>query len=281
MRTNHTFVSNSSKAPIQFSANVKDYAEPSDSLRQWTSAIIRDYVRPRDYIAEKADRFYNHHLAGRYVIGVHIRGTDALVDPDRILKENRVSFQKNFAIVERLLRVQPDSLIFVASDAQSSVDRMRERFGKCVIAYDSIRHKSGELAGRGPNRGLMPAYLTRDRDLAARNGEEAVVEYLLLCRCDYLVHNGSGIPRAVLLTVPGMPALEYNSDGSSICAFIWPRLVAATPYHFTGLFGNTEPSLYVIRYGESLFGAGIICCVNCGSQSERIDGRRLGAREAS
>lgn len=202
----YTFVSNSSKAPIQFSARVKDYREPSDSLRQWTSAIIRAYVRPRDYIAEKVERFFRERLAGRYVIGVHIRGTDALVDPDRILKEHNVNFQKYFAIVERLLRAQSDSLIFVASDEQSSVDRMRERFGERVIAYDSIRHVSGELAGRGPNGGYMPGYLTQDPDLAARSGEEAVVEYLLLCRCDYLVHNGSGMPRAVLLTVPGMPA---------------------------------------------------------------------------
>ena len=83
---------------------------------------------------------------------------------------------------------------------------MRERFGKRVIAYDSIRHKSGELAGRGPRGKVMPAYLTRDRDLAAKSGEEAVIEYLLLCRCNYLVHNDSSIPRAVLLTIPGMPA---------------------------------------------------------------------------
>jgi hypothetical protein len=56
----------------------------------------------------------------------------------------------------------------------------------------------------------MPAYLTKDPLLAARNGEDAVVEYLLLCRCSYLVHNLSSIPRAVLLTMPGMP--DTNVD---------------------------------------------------------------------
>ena len=56
----------------------------------------------------------------------------------------------------------------------------------------------------------MPAYLTEDPNRAARNGEEATVEYILLRRCNYLVHNYSSIPRAVLLTVPDM--LETNID---------------------------------------------------------------------
>ena len=266
------FVSNHPTGHTQFGERVKDYVEPSDKLRQRTSAIIRDYIRPRDYIAEKVDRFFHEHLAGRYVIGVHIRGTDALVDPNRALKESRVNFPKYFAIVERLLRAQPDARIFVASDAQSSVDQMRERFGERVIAYDSIRHKSGELAGRGPNGGIMPAYLTRDPDLAARNGEEAVIEYLLLCRCDYLVHNGSSMPRAVLLTVPGMPA------SNTIAKLAYLRRASAASAVWQS--GDTEQPLCVIRYGESPLEVGIVCCANCGSQSEQPGGRRLGVSEA-
>ena len=46
----------------------------------------------------------------------------------------------------------------------------------------------------------MPAYITRDRDIAARNGEEAVIEYLLLTQCNILIHNGASLPRTVLLT---------------------------------------------------------------------------------
>ena len=58
----------------------------------------------------------------------------------------------------------------------------------------------------------MPADLTRDPDRAAQNGEEAVIEYLLLCRCNYLVHNLSSIPRTVLLTVPDMPATNIDEQ---------------------------------------------------------------------
>jgi hypothetical protein len=205
----HAFVSSHLTGRNPFGRNgkrIKTFIGPGRTRRAKASSIIRDYIRPRAYIAEKADRFFREHLAGQYVIGVHIRGTDALVDPGRTLKESCVNFSKYFAIVERLLFAHPDAKILVASDAQSSVNRMRERFGGRIVAYDSLRHQEGELAGRGPRGAIMPAYLTRDRDLAARSGEEAVVEYLLLCRCNHLVHNSSNLSWAVLMTVPDMPA---------------------------------------------------------------------------
>jgi hypothetical protein len=189
------------------------YKAPSRKIRELTSTIVRDYIRPRDYITEKADRFFHKYLADRYVIGVHIRGTDALVDPDRHVRLTRVNFRKYITVLRRLRRKNPDALIFVASDAQASVDRIRKAFGG-VIAYDSTRHQGGEIAGRGPAGGIMPAYLTQDPDRAAKNGEEAVIEYVLLCRSDYLVHNCSSIPLTVLLTVPDMP--ETNIDEPSL-----------------------------------------------------------------
>ena len=176
----------------------------SRKIRELASAIIRDYIRPRDYIIERAYRFFHENLAGRYVIGVHIRGTDAIVDPTRHVKQSRVNYRKYIAVLRRLLRKNPNALIFIASDEQASVDRIRNAFSG-VIAYDSIRHDGGEVAGSGPAGGIMPAYLTQDPDRAAQNGEEAVIEYMLLCRCNYLVHNYSSIPRMVLLTVPDCP----------------------------------------------------------------------------
>jgi hypothetical protein len=199
-----TFVSNHQTGPTRFNReNIKGMAvDPSLKLRKFTSDIIRDYVRPRDYINQKVNRFFDQHLARRYAVGVHIRGTDALVDQRRWLKLDRIDFQRYFEIIDRLVHEHPDAVIFVASDSQSSVERIRERFGERVVAYDAIRHNSGDLAGKGPTGRIMPAYLNDTPDTGARSGEEAVIEYLLLCRCNHLVHNGSGMARTVLLTVP-------------------------------------------------------------------------------
>jgi|CXWL01.1.fsa_nt_gi hypothetical protein len=178
--------------------------------RQLASAIVREYIRPRSYIAEKADLFARRHMAGRHVIGVHLRGTDAIDLPGRFVRRPGAQFRTCCAILRRLLRKQPGGLIFVASDTQEIVDRMRAVFGDRVISYDSIRNEGSELVGKGPLGGSMPPFLTQDRDKAAQSGEEAVIEYLLLCRCEYLVHNLSAIPRLVQLSVPDMP--ETNVD---------------------------------------------------------------------
>ena len=93
----------------------------------------------------------------------------------------------------------------MAADNEKSVQTLRKRFGDRVIAYDSLRHQSGRAAGYGPMNGLVPNYIANDRNAAARNGEEAVIEYMLLSRCNHLVHNGSGLARTVLLANPSIP----------------------------------------------------------------------------
>ena len=89
------------------------------------------------------------------MIGVHIRGTDANVDLTRAVRQERVNYDKYIAVLRRLLRKNPDALIFVASDEQISVDRIRNAFSG-VIAYNSIRHDGGEVAGMGPAGGSCP-----------------------------------------------------------------------------------------------------------------------------
>ncbi|MGA2329100.1 MAG: O-fucosyltransferase family protein [Bryobacteraceae bacterium] len=179
--------------------------DPDDMTRRKAGKITGTFVRPRSYIVEKADRFFRERMNGRYVVGVHIRGTDAVSEEHgRNYPHRRESLRlPNYVKeIERLLKAEPEAAIFVASDEQSSVDYVRDTFGSRVIACDSIRHLGGEPVGKGPSGWIMPAYVARDRDVAARSGEEAVIEYVLLSRCNYLVHNGSSLARMVLLKVP-------------------------------------------------------------------------------
>jgi hypothetical protein len=150
-------------------------------------------------------------LTGRCVIGVHIRGTDAVSREEvRPHRQGSLRLWKYAEHIERLLQREPDALIFVATDAQSSLDFLKTEFGDRVVHYDSIRHQNGPAAGKGPTGWIMPAYIAADRDRAARNGEDAVVEYLLLARCQYLVHNGSSLARTVLLKEPAMPHVNTH-----------------------------------------------------------------------
>ena len=180
--------------------------DPGDALRGKAKAIVDEFVRPRAYLRRKADEFFARQMAGHHLIGVHLRGTDATSEQERrSFRQGSLVLSRYLAEIERLLDREPTARILVASDDQASVDHLAGAFGSRVISYDSVRHRGGEPAGVGPTGWIMPAYIAGDRDTAARNGEDAVVEYLLLSRCQHLVHNGSSLARTVLLKSPDLP----------------------------------------------------------------------------
>lgn len=180
-----------------------EWDDPGDALRAEAKPIIDRFIRPRDYLLRKVHDFYARHLAGHYVIGVHARGTDATSSQElRSFRHGSLVLARYVVEIERILDVQPRARILVASDEQSSVDYLTRVFGRRVISHQSVRHRDGEAAGQGPTGWIMPAYIAGDRDVAAKNGEDAVIEYLLLSRCDYLIHNGSSLARTVLLNAP-------------------------------------------------------------------------------
>ncbi len=179
------------------------WEDPGASVRWTASRIIDRFIRPRAYIRKKAERFLEDRLDRSYVIGVHARGTDA-VSRQEVREHRRGSLRlpEYVATITPLLRSHPAAKIFVATDDQASLDYFIDVFGGRVEVFNTIRHGGGEPAAVGPTGWIMPAYIAADRDRAARNGEEAVVDYLLLSRCDYLVHNGSSLARTVLLNAP-------------------------------------------------------------------------------
>lgn len=183
-----------------------EWDDPSESLRRQAKAVLDSFVRPRSYIFQKAENFFARHLAGHYLIGVHARGTDATSTQEvRAFRQGSLVLSRYSAEIERKLEIHPRARIFVASDEQSSLNYLAAEFPHRVIAYDSVRHHGGEAAGQGPTGWIMPAYIAANRDVAAKNGEDAVIEYLLLSRCDYLIHNGSSLARTALLNAPQLP----------------------------------------------------------------------------
>ena len=211
----HTFVSNhfGDHPALKGKSLLIPYLteDPNDALRRVASVIIRDFVRPRRYIHEKANQFFKGHLEGHYVIGVHVRGTDAVAKQEiRKHRKGSLKLVNYVNEIERLLKREPDARIFVATDAQVYLDYLKAAFGNRVIAYESIRHQNGEAAGKGPTGWIMPGYIASNRDRAAQNGEEAVIECLMLARSNYLVHNGSSLSRTVLLNDPDMPHINTH-----------------------------------------------------------------------
>ncbi|KYG81031.1 hypothetical protein EV198_2914 [Roseivirga ehrenbergii] len=193
-----------------------EWKDPDDWLRCTSARLMDTFIRPRKYLTDRANSFADLHFGANQVIGVHIRGTDALSEAEPRL------FRKNSLVIERYLnRLQtekkrlPKAKIFVATDSRSSLEAIREVYGADVLSSATILHSDGVAAGKGPTGALMPAYIASDAALAAENGAEAVVDYLLLKKCQKLIHNGASLARTVLLSDPNMPHINTHRKNLS------------------------------------------------------------------
>ena len=127
--------------------------------------LFRRYVRPRDYIRALADAFFDRHLRGHYVIGVHVRGTDWMAWDD-------IPFAALFASIEARLAVVVGGRtcrIFLATDEAGVVDQFAQRFGDRLICYDTVRRaKSQARAATGPAKGPVPGYVAKSSTSPAK-----------------------------------------------------------------------------------------------------------------
>ena len=203
-----------------------EWDDPDASLRAVTESVIQRYVRPRSHILTRVDEFFDRFMKGSETIGAHIRGTDAVSNHEtRSYRQGSLSFDRYVAAITAELVRKPNARVFIATDSEGSLARMRSEFGGRILAYQSVRHGSGKAAGVGPTGWTMPAYITGDRNVAAQNGAEAVIEYLLLCRCNRLIHNGAGLARTVLLSRADLEHKNVHGGGkvSGTLRSLWIR----------------------------------------------------------
>lgn len=179
------------------------WTDPSKNLRQKASQIIREYIRPRSYIAKKVDDFYTQNMKDRFVIGVHMRATDVTdINEHNIHRRGSYNFERFVDKISIQLSRYPNAKLFVATDSLSALQKLKEEFGHLILQTSSIFQISAEVVGTGPTGNIIPGYLATCSQRAAENGMEAVVDYLLLSKCSYLIHNGSGLARTALLNNP-------------------------------------------------------------------------------
>ena len=174
-----------------------------DGHRENANAIINKYFKLRMYLNDKINNFFAENLAdATKVLGVHIRGTDALVN-------NAERWRKTFDIQNYINCIRifinkygDEGKVFVASDDAKLFNIVKNEFNDAIVEYDTFRQEEQDVGKSGDNtkgNAMMPAYLCDDGAKAAQNGEDAIAEMYLLSKCDYLLHNASGFAHVALL----------------------------------------------------------------------------------
>ena len=165
------------------------YEEQRDKGRE----TFGRYIQVKPSILSRINKFWNTHLAGFSVLGVHIRGTDLSYAPP-------VSPAEYFPHIDSWIDSHEKSRIFVATDQAQYLSTFQDRYGEMVISYDSSR-SSNEIA---------PFNL---KDVSSyKKGEDVLLDMYLLSRTEFLIKGTSAVSELALYINPELECLDLSLD---------------------------------------------------------------------
>lgn len=134
------------------------------SETEFMTEYLARYFTPNARVSEAVEKIFAE--TPRPVIGVHVRYTD-----------RKAPLEKIEAVLERILRKEPEAQVFLATDNSAVETRVRNQVSRIVTIPKWLPDDGERLHG----------------NLAApdmqREAENALIDMWALSRCDYLVHS--------------------------------------------------------------------------------------------
>ncbi len=162
--------------------------------RQRGFELIGRYVRPAPRICDEVESHVREHFKDAFVVGIHYRGTDKSEEAVRVPYE-----QVRAAVVDTIDTAKPARWkLFVATDEQAFLDYMRAKFPDALTYRRIFRSVDGR------------AIDVVNEDSSQKKGEDAVIDCLLLSRCQYLIRTESNLGACSALFNPGLPQIRLN-----------------------------------------------------------------------
>ncbi len=157
---------------------------------------IMSAIQVRSPIRDKVDSFVADHFRGSKVIGIHYRGTDK-VEKEAV----RVPYEY---VASQVDRQDASAQLFVAADEAAFLAYMVEHFGDRVFFLDALRSDDG-----------APIHsMAGSQGLGYRAGEDALIDCLLLSRCQRLLRTDSNLSKACSVFNPKQPAVDLTREFS-------------------------------------------------------------------
>ncbi len=157
--------------------------------------LMNKYIKIKPNILEKANKFKQANFYDNYTIGIHYRGTD------KVLEANRVSFNdvldKVFQIISEI-PLHRNYKIFVATDEFFFLHYMIYKFGDKVCYLPCHRSVTS-----------VPVHYDLSFDPYIK-GEEALLDCLLLSNTDVLIRTNSNLSLCSKYINPVQQTIELN-----------------------------------------------------------------------
>ncbi len=173
------------------------YESQFEMSRERAYELISKYINVLPRIQQCVNSFYTEYFEGNCVIGVHYRGTDKL-------EAEPVSYQE---VVERIQHeiagIQAGVIrLFVATDDERFAQYIKEQFPHMVVMQDALRGDSS--TGVHMRMDFAPY----------QKGEQALIDCLLLSRCDLLIKMASNLSDCSTFFSPNLPVIKLNKSFS-------------------------------------------------------------------
>lgn len=180
-------------------------AKISRHLKKKFNKIFKKYIRVKKHILERVEYFYNNEIKGNFCVGLLIR--NPVQEEDRYMPLVDDFIRK---IRELFPRKVPK--IFVVTDINEAIPKLKEKFGEQVIAQQNI--KRGEfICAPWQYRAKFKTNETVKPN--KKFGEDILSEALLLSRCDLFVYPVSNISTAVAYINPNLKMIRLKKKAKT------------------------------------------------------------------
>ncbi len=156
--------------------------------------LIRKYVFLKSHIQSRINNFYENNLQGNCVIGVHYRGTD------KCIEAGIVPYKDVYERLQTIIKDRHNYKIFIATDDYYFLIYMNVHFPGRIVAIDAIRSDEGT------------AVHVTEQNLNYKKGEDAIVDCILLSKCDLLLKTSSNLSNCSIKFNPNIPVIELNKS---------------------------------------------------------------------
>lgn len=168
--------------------------------RSRANKLISKYIEVKTHVQQKVDAIVADLFGQGKVIGVHYRGTDKYTEDPLAPYELVVSHIEAAIIHFTSLNEEKDLRIFVATDQQDFLEYIKTIYPSMIICYaDAIRSIDDS-----------PVHLS-NISTSYKKGEDALIDCLLLSKCDYLIKTSSNLSLCAAYFNPEMPMIHATS----------------------------------------------------------------------
>ena len=162
------------------------------SSREKAFDLIHKYIHVKQEILDEVEAFAKRYFDASHIVGVHYRGSDKWLEADY------VSYASVLEVVKQQMVLEPDSKVFVATDELGFLEAMQEAFGDKIVYTKSQK---------SPNNQPLH-YSTQDGYL---QGKEALIDCLLLSKCQILIRTNSNLSAVSAFFNPHLKIINLNT----------------------------------------------------------------------